>query len=298
MTIPETAAKTPAVADPHAPGPKVAFQGERGAYSEQALLTYFPNARPLACRSFADGFDAVTNGAVDFAAIPIENSQAGSINDTYDLLLKHDLHIIGEIVFRVSHCLLALPGQKITDIKRVYSHPQALAQSMEYLQSLGVEIIAAYDTAGSAKTIAEEGQRGVAAVASRLAGTLYGLESLATAIETNPHNYTRFVVLSREPGAAQPNVDYKTSLVMATGNTPGSLYRCLGAIAWRGVNVCKLESRPSRERPFEYIFYLDFDGAADIDPYRSGLEELRSQAEWVRILGSYPKATTEVSTPV
>jgi prephenate dehydratase/chorismate mutase/prephenate dehydratase len=272
----------------------VAFQGERGAYSEQALLTYFPNAEPIPCRTLADAFDAVAGGRARFAAIPIENSQAGSINDAYDLLLKHDLHIVGEIMFRVSHCLMALPGQTLADIKRVYSHPQALAQSMEYLQTLGTEIIAAYDTAGSAKTIAEERTPGAAAVASRLAATLYGLEVLAEAIETNPHNYTRFFVISPEPASPPADVPCKTSIVLTTPNSPGALYRCLGCIAWRGINLTKLESRPSRGKPWEYVFYVDFEGAADREPYRSALEELRSQTEFLRVLGSYPKASLDL----
>lgn len=267
--------------------PRVAFQGERGAYSEQALLTYFPHADAVPCRVIGDAFDAVTSGDAAYGAIPVENSQAGSINEAYDLLLRHDLTVVGEVKFRVSHCLLALPGQTLGDIKKVYSHPQALAQSMEYLRTLGAEIIAGYDTAGSAKMVAEERLPGVAAVAGRLAGELYGLTALAAAIETNPNNYTRFLIVTKDAGHWRDVAPNKTSIVFAVLNQPGALYRALGCLAWRGINMTKLESRPSRDKPFEYVFYVDFDGDVANEPYKSAMDELRSQTAFLRVLGSY-----------
>lgn len=265
---------------------RVAFQGEYGAYSEEAARAVYPRGTPVPCRLLRDAFDAVVSGAVEFAVVPVENSQAGSINDTYDLLLEHHerLHIVAEYMLRVRHMLLALPGQTLDSIHIVYSHPQALAQSERFLSTLNARIEPAYDTAGSARRIAAESLQGVAAVAGRGAAAAYGLEVLAEGIETSLDNYTRFLALSREP-AAPPCT--KTSLVVSTNNTPGALYHALGPFAARGVNMTKLESRPGRTRPWEYVFYLDVEGDAREEPLRSALAALHGLTPMLVVLGSY-----------
>lgn len=268
---------------------KVAFQGERGAYGEEATVRFFGEAVEVApVRAFSDVFLQVSGGSVDFGVVPVENSQAGSINDTYDLLRQHDLFIRGEVHLHVSHCLMAMPGTKLEDVRRVYSHPQALAQSDAYLRGLGVEQIATYDTAGSAKMIREQNLKGVAAVASARAAEIYGLDILAREIQTMKDNYTRFLVLGREPAPRQPGPQ-KTSLVLATAHTPGALYRALGSLATRGINLHKLESRPSRGRPFEYVFYLDFEGHREDPLVREALAEMGSVTVFIKMLGSYPR---------
>ncbi|MBI4321576.1 MAG: prephenate dehydratase [Chloroflexi bacterium] len=266
----------------------VAFQGERGAFSEDAVARLFGDAPVLPRRTLADVFEATWRGEAAFAVVPVENSQAGSINDTYDLLRKYELNICGEVYLRVSHCLMALAGETIECIAKVYSHPQALAQCEDYLARLKVEIVPTYDTAGSAKMIREQGLRGCAAVASRRAAQFYGLEILAANIETNPQNYTRFLAISREKAERAPQS--KTSIIFAVPNVPGALYACMGAFAKRQINLTKLESRPSRDRPWEYIFYADFEGHEDDQACVEALAELRAARSLIRVLGSYPCA--------
>jgi len=267
---------------------KVAFQGERGAYSEEAVMLLFPDADVLPLRTLQEVFEATATGRVDRGVVPVENSQAGSINETYDLLLRHNLLITGEVDVRVQHCLLSLPGETLESVEKVFSHPQALAQCEEFLRRLGVEMVPTYDTAGSAKMVASQKLRGCAAIASRRAAMLYGLQVLASGIETNPDNYTKFLAVGREP--APYSQASKTSLVFATRNVPGALYRALGAFANRQINLTKLESRPSRRRPWEYIFYVDFEGHLQDPACRDALEELKVHTTFLKILGSYPKA--------
>jgi len=269
----------------------VAFQGEFGANSEDAARAVYPHGRPVPRRTLRDVFAAVAGGVADHAVVPVENSQAGSINDTYDLLLEHHerLYITAEYNLRVHHMLLGLPGQSLAAVHTVTSHPQALAQSERFLSGLSVKIEPAYDTAGAARRIAAEGLRDVAAVASRAAATTYGLEILAENIETSDDNYTRFLALGRDR-AASPRT--KTSLVMATRNTPGALYHALGPFAARDVNMIKLESRPSRARPWEYVFYLDVEGDAEEEPLRSALAALDGLTPMLVILGSYTTLLT------
>jgi prephenate dehydratase/chorismate mutase/prephenate dehydratase len=272
----------------------VAFQGERGAFGDEAVQMHFgqdPEVKPepQPYRNFADVFRAVAAGAVDYGLVPVENSQAGSINDTYDLLRQHDLYVIGEIGHPVNHCLLCLPGQQLSDIKRVISHPQALAQSDNYLRDLGVEIVATYDTAGSAKMIREEHLEGVAAVASAGAAELYELDILARGIQTIKDNYTRFIALGREPAPRRAGAA-KTMLVIATAHQPGSLYRCLGALAANNINMLKLESRPSRQRAWEYVFYLDIEGHREDAHVRTALADLASHTVFCKVLGSFTRS--------
>ncbi len=272
----------------------VAFQGERGAFGDEAVRVYFGRdeqvtPRPVPYRSFAEVFRAVAAGEVDYGLVPVENSQAGSINDTYDLLRQHDLFVSGEIAHPVNHFLLCLPGQQLGDIKRVISHPQALAQSDVFLRDLGVEVVATYDTAGSAKMIREQQLKEVAAVAGAGAAELYELEILARNIQTIKDNYTRFIVLSRTP-APHSGGPAKTMLVMATSHQPGSLYTCLGFLAANQVNLLKLESRPSRQRPWEYVFYLDLEGHRDEPLVRSALADLAVHTTFCKVLGSFPRS--------
>ncbi len=270
------------------PALRVAFQGERGAFGEEAVYSYFGKTEPLPYRSFADVFHAVATGEVEYGLVPVENSQAGSINDVYDLLRQHDLFIIGEIGHPVNHCLLCLPGQRLSDIRRVISHPQALAQSDVYLRELGVEVVATYDTAGSAKMIREELLEGVAAVAGSGAAELYQLEILAQSIQTIKDNYTRFIVLGREPTLRRAG-DAKTMLVIATAHQPGSLYQCLGVLAANKINLLKLKSRPSRQRAWEYVFYLDLEGHREDQAVRNALADLAIHTTFCKVLGSFPR---------
>ncbi len=264
----------------------MAFQGERGAHSEDAVVRLYGEAEVLPCRTLREVFREVREGGADAGLVPVENSWAGTISETWDLLLETGLAITAEVDLQVNHCLQALPGQSLADIRVVYSHPQALAQSQEFLRQLGVELVAVYDTAGSAKMIRERGLRGAAAVASRRAAALYGLEVLAENIQDAPYNVTKFFAIGREPAPRGPF--NRTALVMATQHRPGALYWCLGALAYREVNLVKLESRPSRNRPWDYLFYLVFDGHAEDPPCAEALAELRTKTTFLRVLSSYP----------
>ena len=264
----------------------IAFQGEPGAYSEAAAQLFAPASDVMPCRSFEDVFAAVASGRASRGILPMENSIGGSIHRNYDLLVEHELPIVGEVELPVDHCLLARPGTRVTDIKTVYSHPQALAQCEEYLRSLGaVEITAVYDTAGGAKMVAERGEADAAAIASRRAAEVFGLEVLADAVQDYASNLTRFVIISRSTETvADAN---KTSLVFALKSTPGALFRTLSCFALRDINLTKLESRPIRGRPWEYMFYVDVGISREALAYRRAVTQLGEFAQWVRTLGSY-----------
>ncbi len=269
----------------------VAFQGERGAYSEEAIYRFFGSeAQTLPCPGLADIFEAVESGQADFAALPVENSTAGSINRAYDLLLEHDLRIWGEVILRVRHALLAPPGVTPDDIHTVRSHPQALAQCKRYLRNRGWTPRSAYDTAGAARDLAADPEPGVAVIASRLAGQVYGLDELDYDIEDTFYNYTRFFILGhQDPPRAQRN---KTSLVFTTRHLPGALYECMGEFARRHINLTKIESRPRPNRPWQYIFYLDFEGHCRDPECEAAIMGLLRRSSFVKLLGSYPAATT------
>ncbi|HKX16975.1 MAG TPA: prephenate dehydratase [bacterium] len=268
---------------------RVAFQGEPGANSEEAVFRVFGDrAEPLPCADLVRTFDAVVARHADGAVVPVENSQAGSINETYDLLLRHDLFIVGEYDLRVRHYLMAVSGTTLADVKQAYSHPQALAQCDAFLQQHGIEPVVFGDTAGSAKMVAERRPAGGAAIAPRRAADIYHLQVVAEGIETNPNNYTRFLVLNPRP--APRTERSKTSIVFVVANKPGTLYQAIGAIATRGINIAKIESRPGRDRPWEYVFYLDVDGHVDDDGMRTALADLTRHSSMLRVLGSYPKA--------
>jgi prephenate dehydratase len=272
---------------------KIAFQGERGAYSEEAICQFFgQDVETLPCPTFEEIFVAVESRAAAYGALPVENSTAGSINRAYDLLLAHDLRVWGEAILRVRHALLAPSGMTMADVERVRSHPQALAQCKRYLSNHGWVSEATYDTAGSARDLASEPEPGVATIASRLAGQLYGLEELDYGIEDSPHNYTRFFILSLDdPPRAQRN---KTSLVFASRHQPGALYECLGEFSKRNINLSKLESRPRTNRPWQYSFFLDFEGHCQDPECEAALMGLLRRSSFVKLLGSYPAATTPI----
>ena len=276
---------------------KVAFQGEPGAYSEAALLNHFgEGTETVPCASFEQVFAAVAGGTVDAGVIPIENSLAGSILDNYDLLLEHELPITGELSLNVRHCLLGKPGTRLEDVSVAYSHPQALAQSMPFLKRHGIEARAAYDTAGSARELALRDEPGAAAIASARAAQIYGLTVLAEGIQTRHDNTTRFFVIRRERPAGL--AAEKASLVFAAANAPGSLHRVLGAFERRGLNLTKLESRPTRDTPWEYHFYVDVEGP-NKGPLTDGeleglMAELQDSLPFVRLLGTYPRAARTI----
>ena len=267
----------------------VAFQGEHGAFSEEAVRQHFGNeVTTLPCHTFEDIFAAVESGEATYGAVPVENSRAGSINKAYDLLLEHDLKVWGEILLRVSQNLLAVPGVKQSDITVVRSHPQALAQCERYLNRHGWQAEPAYDTAGSAKALAAAPEPGVAVIASKLAAEIYELDILDPAIEDMAFNYTRFFVVGR--GDAPRSENAKTSLVFAVTHSPGALVACLNEFASRDINLTKIESRPRRDRLWHYVFYLDFEGHWQDEPCREALVALLARAAFVKLLGSYPAA--------
>ena len=267
--------------------PTVSFQGERGAYSEEAATMFFGSAVTKACRTFKEVFQSVEEKSAEYGIAPAENSLEGSINQTYDLLLETPLKICGEVKVRVRHCLLTLPGTRLEDLRVVYSHPQALAQCAGFLEKLGLETIPTYDTAGSAKMLIEK-QLKAGAIASERAAEIYGLEVLRKGIEDFPENFTRFFVLAKID--APPTGKDRTSIVFATTHTPGSLHSALGELASRQINLTKIESRPIRGTPWEYNFFVDFDGHQKDATVSQAINALRTSTAMLKILGSYPRA--------
>jgi chorismate mutase/prephenate dehydratase len=268
---------------------KVAFQGERGAYSESAVYAFFgKKVEVKPCRDFKDVFESVEKQETQFGVVPIENSLEGSVNQTYDLFLKYDLKVRGEVIVKIDHCLIANPSTRLEAVKAVYSHPQALAQCRNFLERLGRELIPTYDTAGSVKLLKEKGLKDAAAVASERAAELYGMKILARDIADNPENYTRFFVLSKEDSPVTGKD--KTSIIFSAAHAPGSLYHALGEFASRKINLTKIESRPTKQTAWEYNFYLDFEGHRSEERCVAALKALEKYATFIKILGSYPKA--------
>jgi prephenate dehydratase len=272
---------------------KVAYQGEPGAYSERAVKASFPDAEPLPCESVRLVFSRVTSGEASFGIVPLENSQAGSVNETYELLWHTSLlAIVGEQLVRVDHALLGVPGARLEEIRRARSHWQALAQCEEFLRSMHIEPIPVHDTAGAARQVAEAGARDEAAIASVEAAKVFGLAVLAERIQTDTENFTKFAVIGEEDaGLGTPD---KTSLVMAVLDEPGSLLHSLEPFAARGINLHKLESRPRRGRPFEYLMYVDVMAAGDDPALREALSEVERHTSLLRVLGTYRSAADPV----
>jgi len=266
----------------------VAFQGEKGAYSEEAATLFFGSsvkAKPY--RSLLEVFKKVEEEHVDAGIVPVENSLEGSVNQTYDLLLSSELKVSGEVILRVTHCFIANKKMSLKSIRTVYSHPQALAQCRNFLDNLKCEIIPTYDTAGSVKFIKEKGLMDSCAIASERAAKIYEMKILAKGIEDDKNNYTRFFILSKKD-SPYTGKD-KTSIIFSTKNVPGALYSALREFAIRRINLTKIESRPTRMTPWEYNFYLDFEGHRSEKRCKKALEGLEKKVLFIKMLGSYPK---------
>jgi 3-deoxy-7-phosphoheptulonate synthase len=272
----------------------VTFQGERGAFGEHAIRHWFSDevtAQPVP--DFRSVFDSVLQGRARFGMVPIENSLTGSIHENYDLLLQYpDLRIVGEQKIRIVHNLIALKGAGLADIRRVYSHPQALAQCARFLETHPEwERVAFYDTAGAVKHVMETGAKENAAIASEEAARVYGLAVLRQGLETNVQNYTRFFVIARDEQALPPpsrgRRPGKASFCFAVADKPGALFKALQVLADRGLNMQKIESRPIHGKPWEYLFYIDVNLPDDMTVFSRGMEELKSVSEDLRVLGTY-----------
>ena len=265
---------------------KVAFQGEPGAYSEMATIQYFPNAEYVPMKSFQDVFDSVESGKIDCAVVPIENSIEGSINEAYDLLLQTSMVVSGEIYQRIRHCLIV--NKNTNSISNVFSHPQALAQCRTYLQNRGLEPIATYDTAGAVKMIKEKRIMDAAAIASRRAAELYGMVILEEGIEDRKNNFTRFLVLSKLE--TKPTGHDGTSIIFSVPHAPGALFDVLEEFANRNINLTRIESRPTKETPWEYYFYVDFEGHLCDKIIEEALRSIKRKSAFIKILGSFKRA--------
>ncbi len=270
----------------------VAFQGEMGAFSETAARAYFHEKVSVVPHStFSALFESVEDGRCTHGVAPIENSLAGSIHENYDLLLRHDLRIVGELKLRVVHNLIVNPGVKLEDVRRIFSHPQALAQCSVFIKSLeNADAIVDYDTAGAVKRIKTSGARTDASIASAQAALDYDLEILRPGIENNHQNFTRFLVVSKE--AVKPKGPAKTSVVYALKNEPGALFRSLGLFEARNINLLKIESRPLDGRPWEYAFHLDFSGDLAETGCLQAIRSLKEMSTFLKILGSYDQGET------
>jgi prephenate dehydratase len=268
---------------------QIAFQGELGAFSHSAALKLAgPKAALLPCGSFKEVFEALDTGAAKAAVIPIENTLHGSVHENYDYLLQFDIPIRGETTLRISHNLVARPGVKLAQVRHAFSHPVALNQCRRFFQKhRRIEPVAFYDTAGSVKMLNSKGSD-AAAIASEVAARLYGASILKKNIEDYPHNFTRFFLLTKQNLLTKPRGgEWKTSIVFATNNTPGALFRAMACFALRELNLTKIESRPLPKRPWEYLFYLDVLGAETDDRVARALDHLRETATFLKVLGSY-----------
>lgn len=267
---------------------KVAIQGERGSFSHEAVLTFLPKSSLVPCSLSAEVFDSLQQGRADAALIPLENSLAGSVAEHYDLLLAREVHIQREFRLRIRHNLIAAPGTKLRDISRVYSHPVALDQCREFFRKHHhASPVPFYDTAGSVKHVIESGSHDAAAIAGKQAATEYRGQILLSGLEDDKQNFTRFVLISR---ARKKNKNgNKTSVCFSLKNMPGALFKALSVFALRDLSLSKIESRPRRGHPWEYVFYVDFL-AGDEEPARKALDHLREISEFVKVLGIYSAA--------
>jgi prephenate dehydratase len=279
-----------------ASGP-IAFQGERGAFSEEAARKLLgPNVEVLPCPRFEDLFLCLKDGRAAGAVVPIENTLAGSVHENYDHLVTYEFPIVAETSVRIVHNLIALKGVKFSQVRRAFSHPVALNQCLDFFaRNPRIERTPFYDTAGSIKMLSEERLMDAAGIASSVAAEIYGARVLRRSIESDRQNFTRFFLLRtpeyarRHPVRADARTTWKTSLVFSTRNTPGSLFRALSAFALRDLNLIKIESRPLRGKPWEYLFYVDFLGRADTPNARNALRHMEELADFLRVLGCYPK---------
>ncbi|MFZ4621094.1 MAG: prephenate dehydratase [Bacteroidota bacterium] len=266
---------------------KISFQGEYGAFSEQAALAYFGKSSiPVPRENFRDVFEDVKRRKSDFGIVPVENSLFGSVHQNFDLLQEYPLQIIGEVKLRIRMNLMGLKTAQLKDIRDVYSHPQALGQSDRFLRTLKkAKLHQFYDTAGAAKMVSEEQNRTYAAIASEQAAVHYGLKLLKKGIETDHRNFTRFVVLSKK--GTRPKQHAKTSLIFATKHAPGSLVNCLSLFADRNINLLKIESRPFVGKPWEYLFFVDVESDQQDGDFTAAFKQLKKMTSYLKVLGSY-----------
>jgi prephenate dehydratase len=274
-----------------------AFQGEKGAFSQEAVRRLLGDrAEVVPCQRFEELFIRLRDKDVTAAVVPIENSLAGSVHENYDHFLHFEFEICAETSVRINHHLMAMPGVRFRDIRRVFSHPVALNQCLDFFaRNPRIEKIPFYDTAGSVKMIMEERLEDAGAIGSAVAADIYGAAILRKSVEDDRRNFTRFVLLRRPEDArtrrtaASAGQEWKTSLVFSTRNVPGALFRALSAFALRDINLAKIESRPLRGRPWEYMFYLDLIGRVDDIRVQKALGHLEELADFLRVLGCYPK---------
>jgi prephenate dehydratase len=275
---------------------KIAFQGLRGTYSEQAIVNYGKkhriNFEVEPTKNFRNLFETIDKKTF-LGIVPIENSTAGSVTECYDLFLEYEFEIIGEYNLKVNHCLLGKKGVKIEELKEVYSHPQALAQCSNFLEKIGVIPVSYLDTAGSAYFVSKSSRKDIASISSEIAAKIFGLEILKRNFQNSLNNYTRFLIVKKkgknfefEKKLPKPN---KSTVIFETKNIPAALYKCLGGFATNNVNLTKIESRPIKNGEFKYIFYLDFDGNIEEKNVKLALEELKFFSKEIRFLGSYKK---------
>ena len=267
-----------------------AFQGELGAFSHAAAQKLVgERASMLPCETFKDVFEAVRLNLVSSAVVPIENTLHGSVHENYDYLLAYNVHISGETSIRISHQLITLPGIPFRQIRQAFSHPVAINQCREFFDKHPtIQPVPFYDTAGSVKMLREKRPQGAAAIASASAASIYGGKILRRNIEDDQRNFTRFFLLTKQKGILAPNSSpWKTSLVFSTRNVPGALFKAMACFALRDLNLTKIESRPLRGKPWEYLFYVDLIGSETDAPVNNALENLREITEFFRVLGSY-----------
>jgi prephenate dehydratase len=266
---------------------RVSFQGERGAYSEAAALSFFGNTiDTIPCTTFADALKNTENDVSDYSVLPVENSLEGSVGESNDLLLGVNLSVMGEIYYRVQHCLIGTGS--IRDIDTVYSHPQALGQCRQFIQEHSLKTIPCYDTAGSVRIIRDLNKKNIACIASKRAAEIYDISIIQEGIEDNQNNYTRFLVFSKIKNDKTENS--KTSIVFSVKHEPGALYCIINEFYQYKVNLTKIESRPNKGTPWEYNFYVDFEGHQDNSSIKEMLQKLKDSTSFLKILGSYPIA--------
>jgi prephenate dehydratase len=270
-------------------GEIVAFQGENGAFSQSAALKLRgPKAKTFACASFREVFESIQSGKATSGVLPIENTLHGSVHENYDRFLEYDLLISGETSIRISHQLIAKPGVSFRQIRRVFSHPVALNQCKRFFDKYKqLEAVPYYDTAGSVKYVQESNLPDIGAIASRAAAEIYGCHILKANIEDNRQNFTRFFLLTKQPQRETGKGPWKTSLVFATANEPGALFRALACFALRGLNLTKIESRPLQGKPWEYLFYVDLQGSKSDEKLQKAIANLSEMTDFIKLLGSY-----------
>lgn len=265
---------------------RVSFQGEHGAYSEGAAISFFKDIDAVPCQTFSDTLYNTVNGITDFSILPVENSIEGSVGESIDLLSYTTLNAVGEIYHRIEHCLIGTGT--INETSTVYSHPQALGQCREFLQKHNMKTVPTYDTAGSVGIIRDLNRKDTACIASKNASKIYGIPVIGESIADNPNNHTRFLVFSKTDSLAS-GID-KTSIIFSIKHEPGTLYRIIETFHRNQVNLTKIESRPKKDTAWEYNFYVDFEGNKAVPSTASMLEEIKRQSLFFKILGSYPSA--------